>query len=203
MGLEELRQQVGMVLVRHFAKAPLSLAQYLYNDKQPLLSRYEQEAELVSRAIQVRVFVKSQEVEVTIRTVVGGYLGRKAQFALIHHSMFEYYRKHYKEEFETFVGSYDCIIFEKNVFAFMQFLSPYLEYMQYVVRDNSGIIFTEVAADLQPKKETSAFRKKIQLYPMECQDPPVFCLVDNLRTKPLEVEIKMPGYLPMRKYIRR
>ena len=187
--LEELRQQVGMVLVRHFAKAPLSLAQYLYNDKQPLLSRYEQEAELVSRAIQVRVFVKSQEVEVTIRTVVGGYLGRKAQFALIHHSMFEYYRKHYKEEFETFVGSYDCIIFEKNVFAFMQFLSSYLEHMQYVVRENSGIIYTEVAADLQTKKETSAFRKKIQLYPMECQDPPVFCLVDNLRTKPLEVVI--------------
>ena len=185
--LEELRRQIGMVLVRHFAKAPLSLGQYLYNDKQPLLSRYEQEAELVSRAIQIRVFVKSQEVEVTIRTVVGGYLGRKAQFALISHSMFEYYRKYYKEEFETFVGSYDCIIFEKNVFAFMQFLSPYLENMQYVIRENAGIIYTEVAADLQMKKETSAFRKRIQLYPTQCQYPNVFCLVDNLRTRPLEV----------------
>lgn len=187
--LEELRQQIGMVLVRHFAKAPLSLAQYLFDDKQPLLSRYENEAELVSRAIQVRVYVKAQEVEVTIRTVVGGYIGRKARFALMSHAMFDYYRMQDKEAFEAFVESYDCIIFEKNAFAFMQFLSPYLERTQYIVCETSGVIYTEAAADLQTKKETSAFRENIKLYPTVCANPQLFCLVDNLRTKPLEVVI--------------
>lgn len=185
--LEELRKQIGMVIVRHFAKAPLSLAQYLFDDKEPMLSRYEQEAELVSRAVQVRVYVKSQEVDVTLRTIINGYIGRKASFAIITHSMFEYFQKNFAKDFEIFVGSYDCIIFEKNAFAFMQFLAPYMVDQRYVVSDREGIIYTELEADLQVKKETSPFRKKIQLYPEYCQYPPVFCFIDNLRTKPLEI----------------
>lgn len=187
--LEELRRQIGMVLVRHFGKAPMSLAQYLFDDSKPLLSRYEQEAELVSRAMQLRVYIKSQHVEVTIRTVVNGYIGKSASFAIITESAFHFFQKQFPSEFEHFVGSYDCIIFEKNALAFMQFMSPYIGELRYVLNDTAGIIYTELNANLQVKRETSAFRKKIQLYPEKCEYPPVFCLVDNLRIKPVVVVI--------------
>ena len=187
--LEELRKQIGLILVRHFDKNPMTLAQYLGDGKQPLLSRYEQEADLVSRAIQVRVYVKSQEIEVPIRTVIGGYMGRKIRIASISRLLFKFYMDNYVHSFKEFVAEYDLIVFDKNIQAFMQFLSPYLVSQHYIVSENAGIVYTEINADFTEKRNTSEYRKKIQLYPKSCLNSTAFCVVDNSRISPVELTI--------------
>ncbi len=67
--LLELRQRVGQIIINHFGRQPLTLEQYMSDGRYPIVGTYKAETELVSRAVQVWVYLKEQEVEVPVRTV--------------------------------------------------------------------------------------------------------------------------------------
>ena len=54
----------------------------------PIVGTYKAETELVSRAVQVWVYLKEQEVEVPVRTVIKGFMGRKINIAFMAKSLF-------------------------------------------------------------------------------------------------------------------
>ena len=75
--LIELRQYIGQIIIDAFGQSPLTLGQYLSDGRKRLVCEYEAENELVSRAVQVLVYIKEREVEVPVRTVINGFIGRK------------------------------------------------------------------------------------------------------------------------------
>ena len=183
--LIELRQYIGQIIIDAFGQSPLTLGQYLSDGRKRLVCEYEAENELVSRAVQVLVYIKEREVEVPVRTVINGFIGRKIKIAFMQRSLFAHYRENYPYDYGQFIDKYDIIVFEQNIRAFWQFMTPYITSMEYVM----GIIYTDVSADLTVAKTAATFRNDYVLRPEYYDLDPVFCLVSNELTDPMELVI--------------
>ena len=153
--LIELRQYIGQIIIDAFGQSPLTLGQYLSDGRKRLVCEYEAENELVSRAVQVLVYIKEREVEVPVRTVINGFIGRKIKIAFMQRALFAHYR----------------------------------ENLEYVMGDMPGIIYTDVSADLTVAKTAATFRNDYVLRPEYYDLDPVFCLVSNELTDPMELVI--------------
>lgn len=185
--LEELRQRIGQILIDKFGNNPIGMGQYLSDGRKSMLSEYELETELISRAVTVSVFLKGRSVDVPIKTVINGFIGKKIRIALMPRGVFNHYIKNYSHDFKSFLTKYDMIVFENNVKVFSQFLSPYIERMEYAVGEVPGVIYTEIYADMRDKKEPSSYRNNCLRQPIGCESSNVFCLVSNEETKPFEL----------------
>ena len=74
--LIELRQYIGQIIIDAFGQSPLTLGQYLSDGRKRLVCEYEAENELVSRAVQVLVYIKEREVEVpVVEQIINGFIG--------------------------------------------------------------------------------------------------------------------------------
>ena len=177
--LIELRQYIGQIIIDAFGQSPLTLGQYLSDGRK----------RLVSRAVQVLVYIKEREVEVPVRTVINGFIGRKIKIAFMQRSLFAHYRENYPYDYGQFIDKYDIIVFEQNIRAFWQFMTPYITSMEYVMGDMPGIIYTDVSADLTVAKTAATFRNDYVLRPEYYDLDPVFCLVSNELTDPMELVI--------------
>lgn len=186
-GLRFLREQVGRVIIDKFSKNPLVLGQYMADGTDYVLTPYEAENELVSRVVQIGVYIKGKEVQIPIRTFLKGFDGQKVRVAVISQSLFHYYRSSYPHDYKRFEASYDAIIFDDYVKIFMQFMLPYVTVNRYVIGETPGIIYTELYADMKYKKSRFSFRERPDIYPEGCDNPSVFCLVANDRTAPFEI----------------
>ena len=189
--LIELRQYIGQIIIDAFGQSPLTLGQYLSDGRKRLVCEYEAENELVSRAVQVLVYIKEREVEVPVRTVINGFIGRKIKIAFMQRALFAHYRENYPYDYGQFIDKYDIIVFEQNIRAFWQFMTPYITSMEYVMGDmpGIGIIYTDVSADLTVAKTAASFRNDYVLRPEYYDLDPVFCLVSNELTDPMELVI--------------
>lgn len=187
--LIELRQYIGQVIIDTFGQSPLTLGQYLSDGRKRLVCEYEAENELVSRAVQVLVYIKEREVEVPVRTVINGFIGRKIKIAFMQRALFAHYRENYPYDYGQFIDKYDIIVFEQNIRAFWQFMTPYITSMEYVMGDMPGIIYTDVSADLTVAKTAATFRNDYVLRPEYYDLDPVFCLASNELTDPMELVI--------------
>lgn len=187
--LIELRQYIGQIIIDAFGQSPLTLGQYLSDGRKRLVCEYEAENELVSRAVQVLVYIKEREVEVPVRTVINGFIGRKIKIAFMQRALFAHYRENYPYDYGQFIDKYDIIVFEQNIRAFWQFMTPYITSMEYVMGDMPGIIYTDVSADLTVAKTAASFRNDYVLRPEYYDLDPVFCLVSNDLTDPMELVI--------------
>ena len=187
--LIELRQYIGQIIIDAFGQSPLTLGQYLSDGRKRLVCEYEAENELVSRAVQVLVYIKEREVEVPVRTVINGFIGRKIKIAFMQRALFAHYRENYPYDYGQFIDKYDIIVFEQNIRAFWQFMTPYIISMEYVMGDMPGIIYTDVSADLTVAKTAATFRNDYVLRPEYYDLDPVFCLVSNELTDPMELVI--------------
>lgn len=185
--LIELRQYMGQVLIDYFGEKPYALGMYLANDKKLVIDKYDAENELVSRAISVIIFLKGKEIEVPIRTVINGFMGRKIKIAFIAKDLFYYFKKGYSQDFADFLAKYDMIIFEKNIRAFLQFLLPYIVEQEYIVGKTPGVIYTDIQADLSETKKSVQVWERESLRPRGCKNVPAFCLVSNELTSPFEI----------------
>ena len=185
----ELRQYIGQIIIDFFGQSPLTLGQYLSDGRKRLVGEYEAENELVSRAIQVLVYIKEREVEVPVRTVINGFIGRKIKIAFMQRALFAHYRENYPYDYGQFIDKYDIIVFEQNIRAFWQFMTPYITSMEYVMGDMPGIIYTDVSADLTVAKTAASYRNDYVLRPEYYDLDPVFCLVSNELTDPMELVI--------------
>ena len=135
------------------------------------------------------VYIKEREVEVPVRTVINGFIGRKIKIAFMQRSLFAHYRENYPYDYGQFIDKYDIIVFEQNIRAFWQFMTPYITSMEYVMGDMPGIIYTDVSADLTVAKTAATFRNDYVLRPEYYDLDPVFCLVSNELTDPMELVI--------------
>lgn len=187
--LIELRQYIGQIIIDAFGQSPLTLGQYLSDGRKRLVCEYEAENELVSRAVQVLVYIKEREVEVPVRTVINGFIGRKIKIAFMQRALFVHYRENYPYDYGQFIDKYDIIVFEQNIRAFWQFMTPYITSMEYVMGDMPGIIYTDVSADLTVAKTAASYRNDYVLRPEYYDLDPVFCLVSNELTDPMELVI--------------
>lgn len=187
--LIELRQYIGQIIIDAFGQSPLTLGQYLSDGRSRLVCEYEAENELISRAIRVLVYLKEREVEVPIKTVINGFTGRKIKLAFMQRALFAHYRENYPYDYGQFIDKYDIIVFEQNIRAFWQFMTPYITSMEYVMGDMPGIIYTDVSADLTVAKTAASFRNDYVLRPEYYDLDPVFCLVSNELTDPMELVI--------------
>lgn len=185
--LIELRQYIGQVLIDYFGKNPYLLGAYISQGDSIKIDGYDAENELVSRAIMVCVFLKGREVEIPIRTVINGFMGRKIKIAFISKNLFLYLKKSYSKEFSDFIQKYDMIIFENNIKAFIQFLFQYIVSQEYIVGKIPGMIFTEIEADLSVQKKTVPIWEQGELRPKGCKNVAAFCLVSNELTSPFEI----------------
>lgn len=183
----KFREEVGNILIRHFNKSPINLAKYIANGDSLILSEYEEENELLSRAIPVQVYIKEQEIEVPLRTVIHGFHGKAMRCAVMAKDVFYFYRENYPHDFRQTLGEVDVVVFEKNAQAFMQFLSPYIEVMDYQIGETPGVIYTDIKADLTTIRNLSAHLNEVELYPDGCSVSKVFCFVDNTRGTPFEI----------------
>lgn len=186
--LLELRQRVGQIIINHFGRQPLTLEQYMSDGRYPIVGTYKAETELVSRAVQVWVYLKEQEVEVPVRTVIKGFMGRKINIAFMAKSLFYYYKKGYTFDYTNFAAKYDMVIYEHNIRAFMQFIAPYVTDMHYVVNEDiQGLIYTHISADMTVEKDTNPKRGRYITQPAIPEEHMEFCLVSNELTSPLEL----------------
>ncbi len=185
--LKTLRETIGQLIIGYFQKNPLNLGQYLEDGSKCILSEYEPEMQLVQQAAYIHVYLKGQDMELLMDTVLNGFLGREIRIAYISHKLFEYFRDNFSVDFKTFLGRYQLIVFEKNRDMFTQFLTPYLKGQKYVVSEIPGVIYTELVADLHMKKNLSPYRRSIRLHPDNLVDDMLFCFVTNEQTGPLQI----------------
>lgn len=185
--LKTLRETIGQLIIGYFQKNPLNLGQYLEDGSKCILSEYEPEMQLVQQAAYIHVYLKGQDMELLMDTVLNGFLGREIRIAYISHKLFEYFKDNFSVDFKTFLGRYQLIVFEKNRDMFTQFLTPYLKGQKYVVSEIPGVIYTELVADLHIKKNLSPYRKSIRLHPDNLVDDMLFCFVTNEQTGPLQI----------------
>ena len=68
----------------------------------------------------------------------------------------------YPYDYGQFIDKYDIIVFEQNIRAFWQFMTPYITSMEYVMGDMPGIIYTDVSADLTVGKDSSIVQKRLR-----------------------------------------
>ena len=63
---------------------------------------FEKEQELLSKYIQVSIYMKGKEVEVPIKTVLNGFKGKTVRIASMSKSLFRYYKSGYLFDFKKF-----------------------------------------------------------------------------------------------------
>ena len=61
-----------------------------------------------------------------MRTVINGFIGRKIKIAFMQRALFAHYRENYPYDYGQFIDKYDIIVFEQNIRAFWQFMTPYI-----------------------------------------------------------------------------
>lgn len=185
--LRQLRETIGQLIAGYFQKNPLNLGQYLEDGDKCILSEYENEMNVVQKAAYVHVFLKDQDIELLIDTVINGFVGKEIRIAYMSHKLFEYFRDNFSVDFKAFLARYHLIVFEKNRDMFTQFLTPYLKGQRYVVSEIPGLVYTELSADIHMRKNVSPYRKTIQLHPENMVDDLLFCFVTNEQTGPLKL----------------
>ena len=185
--LKQLREMIGQLIITYYQKNPIGLSQYLNDGRLNVLSEYENEMSMVMKALFIPVYLKGQEVELTVETILNGFLGQIIRIAFMNRELFDFYRRQYPTEFKTFLGRYNLIAFEKNRELFTQFLAPYNKGYRYVVSDLPGITYIEMVADIHMKKSISPYRKGFQPYPPEEIDDMVFCFVANEQSGPFHI----------------
>ena len=187
--LMELRKHIGSIIIDHFSKNPYVLGQYLADSAKPIIPPFEKEQELLSKYIQVSIYMKGKEVDVPIKTVLNGFKGKTVRIASISKSLFRYYKSGYPFDFKKFEHMYDMVIFETNLNIFKQFMYPYMVSHKYVIGEAPGVIYTEIFADLREKRNPYQYQQNMNLNPKGCDSPEVFCLVSNERVSPIELII--------------
>lgn len=184
---KQLREIVGKLIIGYFQKNPLGLSQYLVDGRNNILTEYENEMKLLEQAAFVHIYLKEQELELTIGTLVQGFLGQQIQIAYISRRLFDYFKEHYPVEFKSFLSKYQLIVFEKNREMFSQMLAPYIKSMRYKLTELPGIVYTEVVADIHMRKSLSPFCRNYKLYPAPKVDDLVFCFVSNEQNGPFQI----------------
>lgn len=185
--LKQLRETIGQLIVSFYQKNPIGLSQYLNDGRKNVLSEYENEMQLVQQALFVSVYLKGQEVELTMETIFKGFLGRNIRIAFISHELFDYFRRQYPSEYNNFVEEHHLIVFEKNREFFTQFLAPYNKGQHYVISKLPGIVYIEMSADLQMRKNISPYRRNYQAYPVGAVSEEIFCFVANEQSGPFRI----------------
>ena len=56
------------------------------------------------------VYIKEREVEVPVRTVINGFIGRKIKIAFMQRALFSHYRENYPYDYGQFIDKYDIIV---------------------------------------------------------------------------------------------
>jgi hypothetical protein len=185
--LKKLREMIGQLVTGYYQKNPGGLSQYLSDGRENVISEYESELQLVGRALTVSVYLKGQELQLPLETVVNGFLGKNTRIAFIAHELFDYFRRQYPPEYEKFLEQYNLIFFEDNREFLMQFLLPYNQGQQYVITNLPGVIYTEMVADLYMRKNISPYRRRYERYPDEAVTESIFCYVTNEQSGPFRI----------------
>lgn len=185
--LKELREIVGQRIVQHFAQNPLGLNQYLSSGQKPVLTEYEEEMQLLGKAVTVEVFLKGREIELPIETIIHGFEGKVIRIAFITKGLFQYYRLNYFMDFKRFQKENKLIVFEKNRDIFCQMLAPYMKSQRYVISEYPGIIYDEMVADFHMIKSVIPYRNSYSLRPPKIGYDDIFCLITNTQTGTLDI----------------
>jgi hypothetical protein len=184
----QLRESIGQLIVGYYQKNPLNVGQYLEDgSRRCVISEYENEMSLVQRAAYVHVYLRDQDIELLIDTVINGFLAKEIRVAYMSHSLFLYFRDNFSVDFKTFVSRFQLIVFEKNRDMFTQFLTPYIKGQRYVVTEIPGLVYTELAVDIRMHKNIAPYRSAIRLHPEPMVDDLLFCFVTNEQSGPLEL----------------
>lgn len=187
--ISELRERIGQRIVQHFAKNPLGLNQYLSSGKSPVLTEYEDEMQLLSKAVMVEVFLKGREIELPIETIIHGFEGKVIRIAFITKGLFQYYRLNYFMDFKRFQKENKLIVFEKNRDIFCQMLAPYMKSQRYVISEYPGIIYDDMVADFHMVRSVVPYRYSYRLRPPKIGYDDIFCLVTNNSTGTLDMMV--------------
>ena len=187
--LMELRRLIGHKIAEHFVGNELGLNQYLADGRNPVLTEYEEEMKLLSKAVTIEVFLKGRQIELPVDTVIHGYAGKTIRIAFLTRGMFDYYRLNYFMDFKHFQEENQLIVFEKNRDLFCQLLAPYRRSQHYVISDNPGIIYDDMVADFTMIKSVVPYRFQYRLRPDRFGDNSIFCMVTNTQTGTLELLI--------------
>jgi hypothetical protein len=193
--LKELRALIGQRIVQYFSKNPLGLNQYLSSGRQPVLTEYEEEMQLLGEAVSVEVFLKGREIELPIETIIRGFAGKVIRIAFISKDLFNYYRLNYFSDFRRFQKENRLIVFEKNRDIFCQMLAPYRKSQRYVISEYPGIIYDDMVADFQEIKSVVTYRHAYRLRPAKIGYEEIFCLVTNEQNGRLELLVNEEHYL--------
>ena len=188
--LTELRRLIGRRIVEHFASNPLGLNQYIASGQQPVLTEYEEEMQLLGKAVTVEVYLKGREIELPVATIIQGYTGKSIRIAFISKGLFTYYRQNHIMDFRRFLAEYQLIVFEKNRDLFCQLLAPYQGSMHYVISSECpGVIYEEMDADFHMIKSVVPYRYQYYLRPETFPDNEIFCMVTNTANGTLELRV--------------
>lgn len=184
---KQLREIIGQLILSYYQNNYMGLGQYLNDGRSNVLSEFESEMNIVAKALFVSVYLKGQQLELNIETIINGFLGQAIKIAFISQGLFDYYRRQYPVEFKAFLNKYNLIVFEKNREFFMQFLAPYVKGQRYEISSLPGITYIDVSADLHMKKSVSPYRKGYQAYPAKQVDDLIFCFVSNEQSGPFRI----------------
>ncbi len=185
--LSELRQRIGQIIIDYFGRSPANLSMYLSDGRNNMISPYEAERQLISRAVYVTIYLKNKMVDVPIRTVINGFMGRKVRIAAISRNLFEYFSQGFPHDYGDFISKYDMLVFEQNIRIFNQYTASYLVHQEYVIRETPGVIYREMELDLTKEKQLPFYTDVSRLKPRGCSQNPVFCFVSNELTEPIEI----------------
>lgn len=185
----QLRQQIGRMIISYFGKNPLGLTQYLPDGDKNILSRYENEMRLVEKAVYVSIYLKGQELDLSMETIMSGFFGKEVRVASISKELFHFFEDKYPVDFKSFIERYNMVVFEKNHDIFVQFFAPYMKSQKYVVSALPGIVYVDIIAEIHSKEQVSNFRNRYQLYPKPRAHESVFCFVTDIQGKYFEVII--------------
>ena len=184
---KQLREIMGQLILSYYQNNYMGLGQYLNDGRSNVLSEFESEMNTVAKALFVSVYLKGQQLELNIETIINGFLGQAIKIAFISQGLFDYYRRQYPAEFKALLNKYNLIVFEKNREFFMQFLAPYVKGQRYEISSLPGITYIDVSADLHMKKSVSPYRKGYQAYPAKQVDDLIFCFVSNEQSGPFRI----------------
>lgn len=186
---KQLRELIGQLIVNYYAKNAIGLTQYIQKGTHPILTDYDCEMQMLYRSVFVLVYRKEQQVEVSVDTIVNGFLGRKIRMAYMTHPLFDYYKSCYPMEFKAFLSRYDIVIFEQSRESFTQLMAPYITKQEYIVTELPGIAYIEVQTDFQMRRKVSPYKNNYRLYPESAVDNLVFCFVTNEQSGALKLNL--------------
>lgn len=187
--LMSLREQIGQIIVKHFEANPLALNQYLSSGSKPVLTEYENEMELLGKAVSVDIFLKGQEIELPIDTIIHGFEGKVIRIAFFGKALFQYYRLNYFPDFKQFQKEYKLVVFERNRDVFCQMLAPYMRSMHYMISECPGIIYEGMVADFHMIRSVVPYYRSYRLHPPKVGYDNIFCLLTDNDSGRLELTI--------------